>query len=344
MEYNTDNAQILIVDDTQKNIQVLGTLLKQKGYKIYVARDGLQAMETIKRVKPDLILLDVMMPNLDGFETCKRIMADESQRDTPILFLTARVESEDILKGFEAGAVDYVLKPFNTAELLARVNSHLQLKFARERLATLSKKLSKYLSPQVYESIFTGKKDVKIESYRRNLTVFFSDIVSFTPIAETMDHLSLTNWLNDYLNEMTSIVMQYSGTLDKYIGDAIMVFFGDPLSSGEQADAITCVRMALAMQAKTKMLNIDIRIGINSGECTVGNFGSVDRMEYTIIGKEVNLAARLESNSSVGNILISDSTYALIKDEIACEKRGTIRVKGIDRDIMTYWVKGDESK
>ncbi len=339
MEMSANNGKILIVDNTQKNIQVLGALLKQKGYKIYVARDGLQALETVNRVKPDLILLDVMMPNLDGYETCKRLLADEGQPNIPILFLTARVESEDIIKGFKAGAVDYIVKPFNAAELLARVNSHLQLKFARERLAALSNKLSKYLSPQVYKSIFSGEKEVKIESYRRKLTVFFSDIVNFTPIAETMDHLSLTRWLNGYLDEMTSIAMEYQGTLDKYIGDAIMVFFGDPLSSGEQADALACVRMALAMQAKARMLDIGVRIGISSGECTVGNFGSMDRMEYTIIGKEVNLASRLESNSRVGNILISDSTYALVKDKIACQKRGMIRMKGINRDVMTYWAK-----
>lgn len=266
--------------------------------------------------------------------------------------MTAKTQSEDVVKGFELGAVDYVTKPFNSAELRSRVNTHLLLQQAKkqieqaknevekknEQLVVLANKLSKYLSPQVYDSIFTGEKDVKIETSQKPLTIFFSDIVGFTPKSENMRHQELTLWLNNYLNEMANIVLKYEGTLDKFIGDAVMIFFGDPNTKGEKEDAIQCVNMAKEMLMKAKELGMEIRIGINSGSCTVGNFGSEDRMEYTIIGPPVNLASRLEHNGEPGKIVISELTYNLIQEKVACEPRGAIRVKGIDRNIMTYAV------
>jgi adenylate cyclase len=339
MNLNNEDFRILVVDDTLKNIQVLGTILKQEQYQINVAQNGLQALEVVSNVTPDLILLDVMMPELDGFETCKALKKDPATADIPVIFLTAKVETEDIVHGFEIGAVDYVTKPFNPAELLSRVNTHLQLKATREKLAGLATKLSRYLSPQVYDSIFSGEKEVKIESYQRQLTVFFSDIVEFTPRVEAREPDELTAWLNTYLNEMASIALKYGGTLDKFIGDAVMVFFGDPMTLGEKKDAISCVKMAIEMRDKAKELEIPIRVGISTGECTVGNFGSEDRMDYTIIGKEVNTAARLEKNSEPGRILISDETFQQIKDEIPCDERGVVELKGIDRSVTAHWVK-----
>jgi len=341
MNETNKDFRILIVDDTLKNIQVLGTILRKEQYQINVAQNGVQALEMVARVDPDLILLDVMMPELDGFETCKVLKQDPATQDIPVIFLTAKTETEDIVHGFDLGAVDYVTKPFNPSELLSRVQTHLQLKAAREKLEELANKLSRYLSPQVYDSIFSGEKDVKIESYRRNLTVFFSDIVGFTPTTEKMDHLELTTWLNNYLNEMANIALEYGGTLDKFIGDAVMVFFGDPVTLGEAEDATRCVQMGLKMQERAQELSIQVRVGVSSGECTVGNFGSDDRMDYTIIGREVNAAARLEKGSEPGRILISDTTYALVKDAIRCEPRGEITVKGIDRPLMTYWALGE---
>ena len=158
------------------------------------------------------------------------------------------------------------------------------------------------------------------------------------PKVESMNPQQLTNWLNHYLNEMTEIAIRYGGTLDKYIGDAVMIFFGDPSSLGSKEDAIQCVKMAKDMLFQAKLLGVDVRIGINTGECTVGNFGSADRMDYTIIGKEVNVAARLETAAQPGKILLSEFTYDLVKEEIPCEPRGEIQVKGIARPLMTYWV------
>jgi adenylate cyclase len=334
----TPAPRILIVDDTPQNIQVLGTLLRKEAYQINVAQNGLQALGIIEQVKPDLILLDIMMPEMDGFETCKHLKANDETKDIPIIFLTAKVELEDVIHGLELGAVDYVTKPFNATELLRRVESHLELKFSREKLAGLADQLSRYLSPYVYASIFEGRQNAAIEAEMKELTVFFSDIAGFTPLSESMEPAELTTWLNQYLHTMAEITIKHGGTLDKFEGDAVMVFFGDPETEGREQDAVKCVQMAQEMQEAAKQLDISVRMGICSGPCTVGNFGSVHHMDYTIIGRVVNTAARLESHSEPGRILVSDSTQALIANQVSCEERGGIRVKGIDRDLMTYWV------
>jgi adenylate cyclase len=339
-----EKQTILVVDDTPENIDILVGILKTE-YKVKAAPNGEKALKVAEKSPPDLILLDIMMPVMDGFETCKRLKDNPELKEIPIIFLTAKTETEDIVKGFDLGAVDYLTKPFNPLELKVRVNTHLQLRKSKqelesknEQLERLADKLSKYLSADVYQSIFTGNKDVKLETERKSLTVFFSDIVQFTETSEKMSHTELTAWLNGYLNRMAEIAAKYEGTLDKFIGDAIMIFFGDPKSSGVEEDARRCVRMATEMQTAAREMKVDLRMGIHSGNSMVGNFGSENRMDYTIIGKTVNLASRLETNAEINQILISDSTYELIKDEIACEQRGNIRVKGIDRDILTYYI------
>lgn len=220
---------------------------------------------------------------------------------------------------------------------------------AQAKVEELAEKLSKYLSPQVYESIFSGKQNVKVEAYRKKLTVFFSDIKGFTELTDSLEPEVLSSLLNSYLNEMSEIALKYGGTIDKFVGDAILIFFGDPETRGTKEDAISCVLMAMEMRERMKSLRLMwndqgisqplmIRIGINSGFCNVGNFGSEDRLDYTIIGGEVNLASRLESSAEAGQILISHETYSLIKKSIACEKKDEISVKGIAHKIQTYEV------
>ena len=213
----------------------------------------------------------------------------------------------------------------------------------------LSNQIAKYLSPQVYESIFTGKREVKVASRRRKLTVFFSDIVGFTETTDKMESEDLTKLLNHYLSEMSEIALAHGATIDKYVGDAIVIFFGDPETLGVKEDALACVKMAIAMRTKMTELRkawrdsgiekpLLIRIGINTGYCTVGNFGSEARMDYTIIGSGVNLAARLETAATPGQIMISYETYALVKDEIRCDMMGELKVKGIAYPVETYQV------
>jgi len=231
-------------------------------------------------------------------------------------------------------------------ELKQREN---QLADKSKALEQLSSQLAKYLSPQVYESIFTGKQEVKIASRRKELTVFFSDIAGFTETTDRLESEDLTRLLNHYLTEMSQIALSYGATVDKYVGDAIVIFFGDPETRGVKKDALACVEMAIAMRKRMLELQdvwrasgserpLQCRIGINTGYCTVGNFGSEDRMDYTIIGGGVNLASRLEAAATPGEILISFETYAKVRDRIHCEERGHISVKGIAYPVATYQV------
>jgi class 3 adenylate cyclase/phosphoglycerate-specific signal transduction histidine kinase len=224
-----------------------------------------------------------------------------------------------------------------------------QLSAKTNALEQLSSQLAKYLSPQVYESIFTGRSNVTVASRRKKLTIFFSDLEGFTETTERLQSEDLTQLLNHYLTEMSKIALQFGGTIDKYVGDAILIFFGDPETKGVKTDAVACVKMAIAMRQKMRELDSlwrasgiekppRCRTGINTGFCTVGNFGSEDRMDYTIIGSGVNLASRLEQMAPPGEILISYETYALVKDEVCCEVRGHLTVKGISRPVATYQV------
>jgi adenylate cyclase len=219
----------------------------------------------------------------------------------------------------------------------------------KRALELLSTKLSKYLSPQVYSSIFTGQRNVEIASNRKKLTVFFSDIADFTATSDDLESEELTGLLNRYLTEMSKIALEHGATIDKYIGDAVLAFFGDPETRGIKEDALACVNMAIAMQRRMRELQFEwrdaglekpfqLRIGINTGYCTVGNFGSEDRMDYTIIGNEVNLASRLQSHAELGGILISHETYSLVKDLVLAEEQGSIQAKGFAKPVRNYKV------
>ena len=224
-----------------------------------------------------------------------------------------------------------------------------QIQNQREQSIALSHKLSKYLSPQVWQSIFTGERDVRLETQRKKLAVFFSDIKGFTELSEEMEPEALTELLNHYFNEMSEVALKYGGTIDKFVGDSIMIFFGDPTSRGQREDAFACVSMAVEMRKHMKIMRqkwrsqgiktpLEIRMGISTGYTTVGNFGAENRMDYTIIGKEVNLASRLESLAEPGEILISYETFSLIKDRIMCRDKGEITVKGFGRPVSIYEV------
>ena len=223
------------------------------------------------------------------------------------------------------------------------------VKAEQEKTTQLAHSLAKYLSPQVWKSIFDGQKAVRLETQRKKLSVFFSDIKGFTEFSEELDSEALTRLLNDYLNDMANIALAHGGTIDKFIGDSIMIFFGDPSTQGAKKDALATVSMAIAMRKHMKVFRqqsralgisrpMEIRMGIATGYCMVGNFGADTRMDYTIIGREVNLASRLENAAEAGEILISQETYALVKDEIICTDKGPISVKGFSRPVPVYQV------
>ena len=218
--------------------------------------------------------------------------------------------------------------------------TQIELAEKNELLADLSSKLAKFLPVQLYNSIFTGTHTAGVAAKRKKLTIFFSDIANFTETTDSLESEELTNLLNQYLTEMSKIAVSHGATIDKYVGDAIMGFFGDPASRGSKEDAIACVKMAIAMQRRMRELQLkwldlgsekpfQLRIGVNTGFCTVGNFGSEDRMDYTIIGNEVNLAARLQSHAELGGILVTHETSSLIKDTILTEEQEAVSVEGL---------------
>lgn len=272
--------------------------------------------------------------------------------DTDGLPAAGKKEYQDLLKAYE--------KLFKSTKRLVRLSDRNEAelnKLARslddrnKMLESLSQNLSKYLSPQIYDSIFSGDTEVRLTTERKKLTVFFSDLKDFTATSENLQPEDLNYLLNKYFTAMTTIALKHGATIDKFIGDAMLLFFGDPKSNGVIEDAKACVRMAIEMQRKMEDLKdmwlhkgfekpFRMRVGINTGFCNVGNFGSDHRMDYTIIGGEVNLAARLEQSSDTDGILLSAETYALVKDIVDAEERDPINVKGIARDVRTYAVKG----
>ena len=221
---------------------------------------------------------------------------------------------------------------------------------AKNELHLLTDKLSKYLSPQLYNILFSGYETTSASSSRKKLTIFFSDLVEFTRLSDKLEPEVLTEMVNFYLTEMSDIALESGGTIDKYIGDAILIFFGDPESSGHQEDAIKCVSMAINMQKRMKDLRntwikdfgleepLSARIGISTGYCSVGNFGSASRLDYTVIGSAVNLAARLQTSCKEDGILLSKDTYWQVKEKFQCSNAGKIEVKGFSEAISTYEV------
>lgn len=248
-----------------------------------------------------------------------------------------------------AAGVTFIVMQRRQSALVQSMNEELSA--ANDFLAAISLKIAKYLSPQIYKSIFSGQKDVAIATERKKLTIFFSDIKDFTAISERLQPEDLTALLNEYFTEMSAIALRHGGTVDKFIGDALLIFFGDPETSGIEEDARACLRMAVEMQRRLEQLNrawrkrgveqpFRTRIGINTGYCNVGNFGSEDRMDYTIIGAEANLAARLQSIAEPGGICLSYETYALTSDLVRARPLAPIAMKGISREVVPYQVEG----
>jgi class 3 adenylate cyclase len=250
-----------------------------------------------------------------------------------------------------AGIVGIAFILLQNRQAAAVVDANTELARTNAFLEQISSKISRYLSPQIYKTIFSGQKDVVIQTERKKLTIFFSDIKDFTSTAERLQPEELTALLNDYFTEMSAIALRHGGTIDKFVGDAMLIFFGDPETKGTREDAAACVRMAIEMQQRLSTLHarwrhagieqpFAVRMGINTGYCNVGNFGSLDRMDYTIIGAEANLSSRLQSIAEPGHIVISYETYALVRDFVEAHPLPPIRMKGISREVIPYAIDG----
>ena len=320
------DIRILIVDDTPANIQALAAILKSKGYQISAATNGKQALEVLARVQPDLILLDVMMPEMDGFETCRRLKDAEQWRHIPVIFLTSKTETADIVQGFELGAVDYVAKPFHAHELLARVNTHLTM----DRLRRENERLLLSILPEsVADRLKSG--DERIADRFEEVTVLFADIVGFTELAAAMPAHLLVELLNDLFTRFDLAAQKLGIEKIKTIGDAYMAVCGLPEPCADHTERMMTMALRLMEIAREFSENRDtpvrLRIGINSGPVVAGVVGRT-KFIYDLWGDAVNLASRMESHGLPDTIQVTRSVIEKLQGRYPFEPRGTIEVKG----------------
>jgi len=326
--------RILVVDDAPENIQTISTILREKGYQVIVATDGQRALDVLAKVRPDLILLDVMMPVMDGYEACARMKASTQWREIPVIFLTGKTETADIVKGFELGAVDYVGKPFNAHELLARVRTHLEI----DHLNRENMRLLLNVLPSKIAEKLKRQQGIIAERFE-DVSVLFTDVVGFTPLAAKLSPTDLVEVLNRLFSAFDEICDRHHVEKIKTIGDAYMVAGGLPEPrEGHLADL---ARAGLAMQAmldarKEELHGLRLRMGIHVGSVVAGVIG-IRKFTYDVWGDTVNTASRLESHGAPGRVHVSEAVYQRLRDTFAFEPRGTIEVKG-KGPMSTYFI------
>src|SRR5262245_60953956 len=323
------SSRILVVDDTPANIQSLAATLKEKGYQISVATNGRQALDAVAKLRPDLILLDVMMPEMDGFETCRRLKASATTSDIPVIFLTARTETEDIVKGFELGAVDYVSKPFNAHELLARVHTHLTM----DRLHRENERLLLSILPAaIAQRLKAG--DAGIADHFPEGSVLFADIVNFTDLSAGMSPKPLVSLLDDLFTQFDELARAHRVEKIKTIGDCYMAVCGVPEKRSDHAMALA--EMALEMTECVKEFNqsrgtsLQIRIGLDTGPVVAGVIGR-SKFIYDLWGDTVNTASRMESTGLPDRIQVTEQMERALASQFELEERGEVEVKGKGR-------------
>ena len=344
--------RILIVDDEEANRELLEAILVPLGYEAILAGDGKEALEKVREIPPDLILLDIMMPKMDGFEVARRLKDDEDTRTIPIVMVTALRETGERIKGIECGADDFLSKPFDRHELMARVKSLLRIKHLHDELKQKNDLLYRILNRYVADEVSTLILDdpdryLKLGGEIRIVTVLFADIRGFTKFAESSGAKLVVGLLNRVFAELTNIIFQNRGTFDKYIGDAIMAFYGAPVSYDD--DVLRALQTALEMQegfARIRqesededVASLGLGIGINTGEAVVGNIGSERIMDYTVIGDTANVASRLQEKASGGKILISHSTYLHIQDQVVVREMPPLQLSGKQVSTTIYELK-----
>ena len=361
--YDKDKPTILYAEDNADLRVYMRDFLRPR-YNVFVSGDGREAFDKARTLRPDLILTDQMMPHMSGSDLLRAIRGDPDLRSTPVIFLTARAGTEARIESLEAEANDYIAKPFDEAEVQARIENLLRARAQERELAQLNRRLEtkieeqvaelvhtgelkRFLSPAVVESVLEGK----VESYRRKITVLFADMVGFTSLTDSVEPEELYLLLNDFLREMTAVSVARGGTVLGFSGDALMVIFGAPKHSAEVDQAWATVNTALAMREQMNAQGaqwrrrgishaVGVRIGINTGFCTVGIFGSELLQTYTAYGTPVNVASRLMGEVSAGGILCSLSTYALFRDRVRAKELGPLALRGIAHPIEAYEILG----
>ncbi len=357
------SARILVVDDTPANVKLLVDLLTAKGYQPVAAASGEEALARIAEQVPDLVLLDIMMPGLSGYDVCRRIRADAATALLPVVLCTSLDPKQERIHGIEAGADDFIPKPINQQELFARVKSLLRIKAlqdevkawsgqleqrVREQVTQMERlsRLKNFFSPQLAEAIVSGGTDDPLKSHRREITVVFLDLRGFTAFTETADPEEVMGVLREYHAAMGELILAHEGTLERFTGDGIMIFFNDPVVVDDPA--ARAVRMALQMQQRTAVLaqgwkrrgyDLQLGIGIATGFATIGAIGFEGRIDYGAIGNVTNLAARLCGEAKGGEILLAPRVAAALDGSMAIEPAGELALKGLARPIAVSRVR-----
>jgi adenylate cyclase len=359
--------RVLIADDNPTNVRILRARLAGEGYDIVTAADGEEALAVARETRPDLILLDVMMPKLDGLEVCRRLKAMPDLPFTPIIMVTAMTDAKDVVAGLEAGADEYLGKPVDHAALGARVRSMLRIKALHDTVtaqgeeiarwnATLERRvaeqvaelervgrLKRFFSPQLADAIVAGGTADPLRSHRREISVVFLDLRGFTAFAETAEPEEVSHVLGVYHREMGRLILEHEGTLERFTGDGMMIFFNDPVPVANPEER--SVRMADAMRARVRALgaewrrrghDLDFSVGIANGYATIGAIGFEGRWDYAAIGSVTNLAARLCSEAAPDQILISQRIYAAVSDLVEVKEVGPLQLKGFHRPMVAW--------
>jgi class 3 adenylate cyclase len=355
-----DPARVLVVDDTPSNVKLLADVLGARGYEVVTAVNGVEALERIDKDSPDLVLLDVMMPGMSGYDVCRKIRANPATTMLPVVMVTALDPSQERVKGIEAGADDFLTKPIHQPEILARVRSLLRVKSLYDELNELNRtlesrvaeqvsqlerlsRLKRFFSPALAEAIVGGGADDPLKSHRREIVVVFLDLRGFTAFSESAEPEEVMSVLREYHAAMGELIVAHEGTLERFTGDGMMVFFNDPVPVADpQARA---VRMALAMRERVEALqtrwrklgfDLDLGIGIAQGYATLGAIGFEGRWDYGAIGTVTNLAARLCGEARPGQILTSRRLYSAVEDVVEGEPVGEMTLKGFARPMTAF--------
>jgi class 3 adenylate cyclase len=359
--------RILVADDNPMNVDILQARLAAHGYEVVTASDGEEALAVARAERPDLILLDVMMPKLDGRDVCGRLRADPELPFMPIILVTARGDPRDVVAGLEAGADEYLTKPVDQAALVARVKSMLRIKELHDRAQELAARLAdanrslegrvaeqggqlerlarlkRFFSPQLAELIVAGGADDPLRTHRRDVTVVFVDLRGFTAFAETAEPEEVMGVLREYHREMGTLILAHEGTLERFAGDGMMVFFNDPVPVPDPA--ARAVWMAVAMRDRVAGLaarwrkqgyELDFGVGIAQGYATIGAIGFEGRWDYGAVGTVTNLAARLCGEARPGQVLVSRRVLSAVEDRVVAEPVGDLALRGFLKPMPAF--------
>ncbi len=342
--------RVLVAEDNADSRQLLEDILRVKGYTVSCVVDGQAALTAAMADPPDLLILDINMPVLNGFEVCTRLKENASTAQIPILMLTALADIDNRIKGLGLGADDYITKPFSPRELVARVDARMRQKVDSDQLRATQERIQRtfeqFVPPTVVQQLLDNPDQVRLGGSLQTVTVVFADLEGFTPVAEQVDPEHLLDMLNRYQELLVQHIHHEEGTIDKFLGDGLMALFNAPLHQPDHA--LRAIRAAVRIHkalpefysSVDPAFRLHVNFGITTGEAVVGRVGAVNRMNYTAIGDTVNLASRLEDLSNGGQILISESTYTQVSEHVIANNLGHKSVKGREMPVVVYEVVG----